>query len=106
MNLQRFDAVQNDDKTLRITATENGDVSGDTYDFICTTDKDVFVFRTTPTISVNGSTTTKAVLLASLVDKLEVAAGDYKWQLRRTNVGREDTLAEGILKLRKSFRDL
>lgn len=107
---QTFEAFQFDGKTLRFTATSNGDISADTFEWIAiSASGGGLAIRKTSgsgiTIDTPGSPTAKGVLLVSLVGALDIAAVKYAWQLRRTTTGRPDTLARGLLPLEASFRD-
>lgn len=106
---QKFDAFVNDDKVLVFTATTYGDITGDTHQFkLVDGDGNLKLTKTTGsgiTITVAGGVSTYAVIEVDISNGLEVAAANYEWQLRRTNAGREDTLAFGRLPLRPSFRD-
>ncbi len=102
---QSWSACAGDDKVLVLTATTKGDVTGDTYEFDLVDGSGALKVRKT---SADGITTatTYAVVEVDLTDALELSAGMYTWQLRRTNTGFEDTLAQGDLSLGASYRDL
>ena len=110
LEVQSWDAYQNDDKVLELTATTNGSIAGDTYQFDLVNGSDELKVRKTSgagiTIADAGSSTTPGVVEVDLTDDLELDAGAYTWQFRRTNAGREDTLAAGDLSLGVSYRDL
>ncbi len=98
-----------DDVVLIYDFTQNGDISSDTFEFICEKKNGSLVFRKTSgtgaiLIIVGGSTITKGQIQVSLVDALDISVGDYDWRLRRTNTGREKVIAFGDLPLPASFK--
>lgn len=103
---QKFDCFVNDDKLLVFTATDVGSISGQAFEFYMTDASEKLIFKTAGSIADPGSSNTKAVINVDLTNLLEIPAAPYKWQLRRTTAGLEDTLAFGDSTLQDSFRDL
>lgn len=107
---QKITLFQFDDAVLPFTMDAVGDISADTFEFILSTSANALVFKVDTagggiTITSNGSVSTAGAIEVSLVDQLERAVGDYKFELRRTNDGAEKVLAYGAFQLKQARRD-
>jgi len=101
---QLFSAFQKDDKVLVLTATTNGSIAGDTYEFLLNNSAGTLQYRVSSSdrISITdaGSGSTPGIVQVDLTAKNDtLPAATYTWQFRRITAGHRDTLAVGTLPL-------